>query len=1025
MSAQRGSAYGDAGRCEFCGVELRKRPGTAGRPARFCSGTCRQRARRRRMAAEKVAAGRMAGGPTRMIEDDVARRDPAQPEATPTGLAVPPGGPVRPGLRPRVGTGASGPVQPVTARVVAARSTDRAPASGHLAADPAGVARRSTSRVPGGPAPGRMPARRGITDPPGDRRAAAGVAERPTPSADGAADPPSGGDGPPGGSVSGGMVPGETAPDQRMSDATAPDAAGGDEKTPRAAPPAFGMVPVAMVGLPAPLDAFVGREDEIAELKALLACARLVTLLGPGGAGKTRLALELAARVGTGHPDGVWLVELAGLPDGRLLAHRVAESLGIEIGGGTGAGPGHGAEPVEQALVERLRTGRTLLILDNCEHVVDHSAQLAVTLLRSCPGLTVLATSRRPLDAPGEHLYPVHGLSLPAERSPRTRGELLRSDAVRLFVERARAVRPAFELTRENGDEIAELCVRLDGNPLAIELAARLARLRPIGHILDRLDDRLHLLSEGVRTAEQRHRGLRAAIEWSYELLDPDEQRLFRRLSVLVGWFTVDDVLRVCGDPGLTGDLALHLLGRLETSSLVVAEQGRPGGGFRLMESIRLYARERLAAAGEDDDAYERLVTWLLDVAAPVVGDARLPRSARDLAPLAAELDTLRHAVDWAARRGDDRRALLATALAYCLLHRGGLGDARRILDAALTGVGPAYPGRAAALACAGVLAAFDGHGERALALATEAVDLARADGRPVVLARALLALQAVRRCLGDPDAADEALRDCVALLDAANAPMDLAVALHERARLAVLTGDLGGAAHLLDRCRSLHRDHHASSPADEAEPAPHEWTHTAAALALVDGDIDDADRRWREVLGVYRAHDAEPLPPLAREAAAGLAVVAVRRGDPLRAVRLAAAAGVHRDGPPLRSGTIPPAVITEAVTGARAELSSAAATAAIRDGERLGGPELIAYALDGTWSEPADGHTAEPVLTDRERQVAFLVAEGLANRQIARRLHVSERTVHTHLERIRTKLGLPSRTHIVRWVVEEGGASD
>ena len=1011
MSAQRGSAYGDAGRCEFCGVELRKRPGTAGRPARYCSGTCRQRARRRRMAAEKVAAGRTPAGQILTADGDVTLHGPGRPETPPAGRApgeavndAPYGGAVP----PQVAAGARGLAQAAAARTVAlrpagGRATGTLVAGGHLT---------DVTTAAAWPPPGHTTAaarEAAESAEPAESAATRPAAEAARPAAP--AGETAAADGPP--------------PTPGARPAEAPPATGG------AVPPTSAVVPVAMVGLPAPLDAFVGREDEIAELKALLAVARLVTLLGPAGAGKTRLALELAARVSANHPDGVWLVELAGLTDGGRLAHRVAESLGVEIGPdrrpGDGAGRADGTPPpVERALVERLRPGRTLLILDNCEHVVDESAHLAVTLLRACPGLTVLATSRQPLDAPGEHLYPVHGLSLPAEQSPRTRGELLRSDAVRLFVERARAVSPAFELTRENGDEIAEMCARLDGNPLAIELAARLARLRPISHILDRLDDRLHLLTQGTRTAEQRHRNLRTAIEWSYELLDPDEQRLFRRLSVLAGWFTAEDALRVCGEE-LTADAALHLLGRLETSSLLVTEYGRPGGRFRMMESIRLYAQERLAAAGEEADAYERLVTWLLDVAAPVVGDRRLLRSARDLDPLAARHDTLRHALDRATRRGDDRRALLATALAHCLLRRGDLDEARRVLRAALGGVDPAFPGRATALACAGVLAALDGHGDQAIDLVTEAITLARADGRPIVLARALLALATVRRCLGDLAEADRALRECLALLGTAD-PMDLAAVLHERARLAVLRGDLDDARARLDRCLSIHGDLHGDpvSPgaADEAEPAPHEWTHTAATLALLAGDLDDADRRWRDILAAYRAPDAEP-PALALEAAAGLAVVAARGGDALRAMRLAAAAGVLGDGHLRRAGTIPAAVIGEAVADARSALSPAAASAATRDGERLGGHDLVTYALDGTWTEPADDHAAEPVLTERERQVAFLVAEGLANRQIARRLHVSERTVHTHLERIRTKLGLPSRTHIVRWVVEEGGTPD
>ena len=1058
MNAQRGTAFGDAGRCEFCGVELRKRPGTAGRPARFCSGTCRQRARRRRVAAEKVAVGRMVAEQARTAEDDALPRGAAYADAAlpDTGAYI--GTPYGETARGFVAFAGHG--EPAWKTVTRLDQPQRAERDGASARPvPAGaVARPAAARLAAGerrvngqahPAadtrPGRtmvaeaMPGERGGRTAPGQ---AADVSTAPPP---GRPTGPAGGrpgsalpDDPAGGRAARRPAtpgretpafPGVTAADGHMPgisgaaaggrNVSAHGVNGGDFEAAAAARPGEGPAQpaVAPIGLPAPLDAFVGREDEIAELKALLAGARLVTLIGPGGAGKTRLALELAARVGANHPDGVWLVELAGLTDERSLAHRVAECLGIDPGRAAGASDepwdAHRDEPVELALVERLRGGRMLLILDNCEHVVDAGARLAVTLLRACPGLTVLTTSRRPLDAPGEHLYPVHGLSLPPVQVPRTRGELLRSDAVRLFVERARAVSPAFELTKENGDEIAEMCVRLDGNPLAIELAARLARQRPISHILERLDDRLHLLSQGARTAEERHRDLRAAIEWSYELLTPEEQRLFRRLSVLAGWFTVDGVLRTSGDPELGADEALHLLGRLEANSLIETDPGRPGGRYRLMESIRLYAQERLAAAGEEDAAHERLIAWLLDLAAPVVGDRGLARSARDLAPLAAEFDTLRHAVDRAIRRGDERRAPLATALAHCLFARDGLDEARRVLDDALAGLDSASPGRATALSYAGLLAAYDGSADAAR-LAEEGLALARATGGPVVIARALLGLQAVRRCAGDLTAAARAMDECLAVIEEAGSPADRAVCLHERARLAILTGDLDEASALLDRCHALY----GGIPAAEAGPEPEEWAHTAAALALLSGDDRGAESRWRDALSAFRAPGNGNLPPIALEMVAGLAVVAARAGDGLRAVRLAAAA--LPDGAPPRYATLSADVVTEAIAAARAELPPPAAGAAARDGERLDGPALIAYALDGTWTEPADPAAPEPVLTDRERQVALLVAEGMANRQIARRLHVSERTVHTHLERIRTKLGLSSRTHIVRWVVEE-----
>jgi predicted ATPase len=278
-------------------------------------------------------------------------------------------------------------------------------------------------------------------------------------------------------------------------------------------PPAPAPAPVRST-LPAPLDSFVGRERDLAELAALLDRYRLVTLLGPGGAGKTRLAVELATRVRGNYAGGVCLVELAALTDPALLARTVADCLGTgeEIG-----------RPVLDTLVDALSGSRALLVLDSCEHLIVAAARLAEELLRRCPALTVVATSRESLELPGEAVFRVREMSLPPARQAPTAAEVVSSDAVRLFVERATASAPDFALTDDNAPHVAAICTHLDGIPLAIELAARRVRLFGPAEIRSRLADRFRLLTAGPRTAASRHRDLRTTIEWSYDLLDPVE----------------------------------------------------------------------------------------------------------------------------------------------------------------------------------------------------------------------------------------------------------------------------------------------------------------------------------------------------------------------------------------------------------------------------------------------------------------------------------------------------------------------
>jgi predicted ATPase/DNA-binding NarL/FixJ family response regulator len=742
--------------------------------------------------------------------------------------------------------------------------------------------------------------------------------------------------------------------------------------------------------------------SELRELEALIAQSRLLTLLGPGGAGKTRLALELATRGRTAYPDGAWLAELAPLTDGSLVAQTVATALGIREQSG---------QAVLETVAETLGNQRALLVLDNCEHVIAASAELAEFVLRRCPQLTVLATSREAFELSGEVIFRVGELSLPKSTDSPNRAELLRSEAVRLFVERARAVAPAFELTPENSAQVAGVCVRLDGNPLAIELAARRVRLLPVGTILDRLDDRFGLLTTGVRTAAHRHQDLRTAIDWSYELLEKEEQAAFRRLSVLVGGFTLETAAAVCAGDEVPPDAMLDLIASLDSKSLIVPEHRTPGGRFRQLESIRLYGRDQLAAAGELDATYERLVNWLLELVKPTIGEAML-HSGDQLEPILAERDTLLHAIEWAAERGDGRQMLLAAALARSWMRDGYYTEGRRLLRTALDNTDPAYPGRSAGLAHAATLAAYQGDQVEALELLTEALELERSGERPLMLYRVLNAFSTAYLCMGDQKPAADFARQAVEVLRPLGRALDTSVAIQNHAWSLVELGDFEQASVLMTECIALYQRH-------TSEPLPPEWLHTAGALALGRGDDATAEARFREGLLQLPSQVEGRTAVIYLDLVEGLAIIAARRGQPQRALRLAAATDAARHSLRAYLGGAERRPLDEAMTSARAALSPAAVRAAEEGGRKLNAAQTIAYALDDAWPDPSGPDSGADVLTPRERAVACLVVEGLTNRQIAGRLRVSERTVEAHLEHIRTKLDLRSRAQIAGWAVE------
>jgi predicted ATPase len=526
--------------------------------------------------------------------------------------------------------------------------------------------------------------------------------------------------------------------------------------------------------LPVELTSFVGREREIEEVKRLLAPGadeagegagagshrqeetHLLTLTGPGGTGKTRLALQVAAQLLDFYPDGVWLVELAPVADALLVPQAVAMALGMrEAAGGS---------PTD-LIIEQLRQKRTLLLLDNCEHVVEECARLVGVLLRACPHLSVLASSREALGIGGETPYRVPSLSLPEPRGVSDLDTLFEYEAVKLFVERARVAEPHFALTEQNAGPVTEICRRLDGIPLAIELAAARVRVLSVEQIAARLDDRFRLLTGGSRTAMPRQQTLQAAMDWGYDLLSGDERALLRRLSVFMGGWELEAAEAICPSQGIEDLDVLDVLSHLVDKSLVVVEQpaslttqGGAGEGkvrYRLLETVRQYAGAKLMEAGETEPVRDSHLDYFLRLAEELEPKMVGPQAKAALDRSEAEHDNLRAALEWSLGRGEERAAEKALRLGGVLgtfwYWRGYLNEGRTWLERVIALPAPAaqgngsskedrprLPARGKVLQGAGMLAWAQGDNELAQIWLEESVAIERQLGDRVNLAQSL-----------------------------------------------------------------------------------------------------------------------------------------------------------------------------------------------------------------------------------------------------------------------------------------------
>jgi predicted ATPase len=466
--------------------------------------------------------------------------------------------------------------------------------------------------------------------------------------------------------------------------------------------------------LPAPRSSFIGRGREITGIKRTLAMTRLLTLTGAGGCGKTLLALEVARDLVGAYPDGVWLVELAPLSEGELVPKALAEAIGIpEIPG----------RQITDALVRSMRTKEQLVVMDNCEHLIESTALLVDTLLDACLRLRVLATSREPLDVAGEFNWPVPSLSVP-DGQPSTVEEIEGYESVRLFVERAQHRNPAFSLTPEDAPAVGRICGRLEGIPLAIELAA--ARVGLSAEQIDaRLDDSLKLLTAGGRTVSPRQRTLRGTLDWSYALLSEPERRLFGRLSVFAGGWTLEAAEAVGEGDTEQGD-DFDLLARLVDKSLVVEERQKSGVRYRLLEPVRQYAREKLEEGGEAKEVRRRHAGYFLALAEEAEPKLRGAEDTEWLERLESEHDKLRKALSWALERAEVEPGLrLGGALWGFWEAHGHYREGRRWLEKALEKDGPASAAaRAKALEGFGWLVFRAGEMNRAVLAAEEGLEL-------------------------------------------------------------------------------------------------------------------------------------------------------------------------------------------------------------------------------------------------------------------------------------------------------------
>jgi predicted ATPase/DNA-binding CsgD family transcriptional regulator/DNA-binding XRE family transcriptional regulator len=805
----------------------------------------------------------------------------------------------------------------------------------------------------------------------------------------------------------------------------------------RSQAPAGSLAPAGrMHGFAPTLTSFVGRAGPVREVAALLHRNRLVTVTGPGGAGKTRLAGQVARQVAGRFADGAWLAELAPVRDPALVPAVVAAALGVREQPGM---------PAAGALARVLARQQLLLVLDNCEHVIGAAAQLCAGLLATCDDVRVLATSREPLRAAGEAGYRLGPLVLPDPDDP---GEATECEAVALFADRARRADPRFALDEQAGPMVARLVARLDGMPLAIELAAARAEALGVTGLLDRIDDWFALLTEGDRVAPDRQRSLAATVDWSYQLLEERERRVFRAVSVFPGPFTLEAAEAVAG--AAAGPAVLHLV----DCSLLSPPQAGPDGRHRygMLETLRAYAAGLLAGAGEHDAAAVALARYALRVAEQAA--TGLQTSSGELAAarlLDAEDATTRQVLAWAMQHDAAMAPRLAVALAPWWFFRGRLAGQYPLLREAAGHAAAGSDGWCAAHFWLGQAALYSADLGRALGHFTAVRDAIGDQPPSRVLADCLAGRSRTLANLVRIAQAAADARGALALARELGYPAGEAQALTDLSIIALISDDLGSAVRLARQAQQIAAD----IPGWIAR-----WCSTFLAEVLTKaGDLAaaeeicirglaqsrDAGDSWSQAKLLIRMATLEQQPGHIDAAAAHLrealqitartsghfelqnildccGYLCAATGRLAEAITIWAARAAHAKTMGYADAPADARRRNEPLAQARQKLGPMRARAADDRGAAMSPATAAEYALMLTDPSPPQPATPDPAkLSARELQLVTLVAQGRTNAQIADQLYISVRTVTSHLDRIRNKTGCRRRADLTRLALSEG----
>jgi predicted ATPase/DNA-binding CsgD family transcriptional regulator len=790
-------------------------------------------------------------------------------------------------------------------------------------------------------------------------------------------------------------------------------------------------------GFPAALASFVGRDGPVREVARLLEEHRLVTVTGPGGAGKTRLAGEAARRMAGRFADGIWLAELAAVQDPAQVPSVVVAALGVRELPGV---------PAREVLGRVLARQQILLVLDNCEHVIGVAAELCAGLLSACDDVRVLATSREPLRVAGEARYRLASLALP---DPDDLAGAARAEAVALFVDRARSADAHFVLTGDTTSAVARLVARLDGMPLAIELAAARVEALGVAELLDRLDDRFALLAGGDRLAAGRHRSLAATVEWSYLLLGESERRVFRVLSVFPAGFTLEGAEAVAGKGA--GLAVLHLV----DCSLLVPPRPGPDGRFRygMLETLRVYGAGLLDEAGEQKQAAVALAGFAMRVAEEAAAGLLTSTGEPDAVRwLEAEDATMRQVLAWAVEHDTAAALRLVAVLGWWWFSRGQLAGVYPLVRAAASRAEPGSDGWCTGQFWLGWTAAFSADPAGALGHFTALRDAVA--GRPPswALADALAGRAGILRSTGRMDeAVDEASR-ALAIAQELAYPAGELLAGADLSLAALYAGDYGEAVRLARLAAQVT----AGIPGSLARRCSFYLT-----IALIEaGDLADAERvsaaglarareagdLWNQAALLPRVVDLDLRAGRIKDAAAHLQEglqLAVRTGNWIDLLgglyqcgNLCAATGRHaealavwaaNDTLAVREGfTDPPWHARrweEQLREARQALKPGEARTAEERGAAMSQATAAEFALMLTAAEPQPAVAGPGLgqLSAREQELVTLVAQGRTNAQIAAQLYISIRTVSSHLDRIRDKTGCRRRADLTRLALATG----